>query len=133
MSNSITHLIPVGFYRELRGGRPHEPSLRAAARPSASPDEVRIIQYLNAGEVMVATAGVVGDVLDPKFGIIGPPHILTDGTYAWPAIFAHYVEHHHVRPPEEFVSHMIANAWSVPPGIDVLSLKLDRNAPLAPQ
>jgi hypothetical protein len=133
MSNSITHLIPVGFYCELRGGRPHEPRLRAAVQSSASPNEVRIIQYLNSGELMIATAGVVSDVLEPKFGIIGPPHILTDGTYAWPAIFAHYVERHHVRPPEEFVSHMIANAWTVPTRIDVLSLKLDRNAPQAPQ
>ena len=30
-----------------------------------------------------------------------------DGTYVWPAGFAHYVEHHGVRPPEEFVDHVL--------------------------
>jgi hypothetical protein len=127
MTTPITHLIPVGFYSELRGGKPHEPSLRAAVQPVAGADDARVIEYLNAGETLVATAGVVSDVLDPKFGIIGPPHILTDGTYAWPATFAHYIERHHVRVPDEFVSHMRDNAWTVPHGIDVASLKLDRN------
>ncbi len=33
---------------------------------------------------------------------------LTDGTYGWPQGFAHYVEAHGVRPPEEFVRHVYA-------------------------
>lgn len=129
MGNVVTHLIPVGFYSELRGGKPHEPSLRAAVQPVAGADDARIIEYLNAGETLIATAGSVSDVLDPKFGVIGAPHVLTDGTYAWPAILAHYVERHHVRLPDEFMTHVRGNAWTVPHGIDLLSLKLDRNTP----
>jgi hypothetical protein len=32
---------------------------------------------------------------------------LTDGTYVWPEGFAHYVETHGVRPPPEFVTHVL--------------------------
>lgn len=129
MNDSVKLLIPVGFYRELRGGKPHEPSLHEAVQAAASSDAARVVEYLSAGEVLIATAGVVKDVLDPAHGIIGAPHILTDGTYAWPAIFAHYVQHHHVRVPDDFADHMAARGWTVTPGIDVRALKLDRAAP----
>jgi hypothetical protein len=33
---------------------------------------------------------------------------LTDGVYLWPEGFAHYVEDHGVRPPAEFVEHVLA-------------------------
>jgi len=32
---------------------------------------------------------------------------LTDGTYVWPEGFAHYVEVHNVKPPEEFIRHAL--------------------------
>ena len=31
---------------------------------------------------------------------------LTDGTFVWPQGFAHYVEHHGVKPPQEFIDHI---------------------------
>ena len=127
MNDIVKHLIPVGFYRELRGGKPHEPSLREAVQTIASPHKANMIRYLNAGELLIATGGVVNDVLDPTLGIIGPPHILTDGTYAWPAILPHYVERYDVRFPDDFVFHMISNNWTVPSGIDVHSLKINRD------
>lgn len=34
---------------------------------------------------------------------------LTDGKYAWPEGFAHYVSTHAVRPPEEFLTHVRGN------------------------
>ena len=33
---------------------------------------------------------------------------LTDGVYVWPEGFAHYVERHSVRPPQEFIDHVLA-------------------------
>lgn len=86
-----------------------------------------IVTYLRDGEVFVGNPGVVKDVLDPKFGVIGAPHILTDGVYAWPAIFAHYVERYRIQPPPEFVRHMSRNGWKVPQGIDLASLELVRD------
>jgi hypothetical protein len=35
---------------------------------------------------------------------------LTDGTFIWPEGFAHYLEAHAVRPPVEFVRHVLAQA-----------------------
>jgi hypothetical protein len=32
---------------------------------------------------------------------------MTDGTYVWPEGFIHYVEAHHVKPPEEFIRHAL--------------------------
>lgn len=122
----VKYLVPVGFYRELRGGEPHQPSLRQAVRSTAMPDVVDVIKYLKAGKVLIATAGPVRDVLAPELGLIGPPpHVVTDGTYAWPAILAYYVERHNVHLPQVFVAHMANRDWSVPSGIDVQGLDID--------
>lgn len=130
MSSSEKYLIPVGFYREFRGGQPHEPSVRDAVQTDAAPHEAEILRYLGAGEALITTSSLVADVLDPEFGIIGPPHILTDGIYAWPAILPHYVKRYHVRLSEEFVLHMSANNWSIPSSINFNGLKIDRRRPL---
>ncbi|KAG7388636.1 hypothetical protein PHYBOEH_007778 [Phytophthora boehmeriae] len=42
------------------------------------------------------------------------PHVMgactmTDGLYCWPEGYWHYVSHHHVRPPQEFLTHLLAN------------------------
>jgi len=33
-------------------------------------------------------------------------HDLTDGVFFWPEGFAHYLEKHQVKPPEEFLAHV---------------------------
>jgi len=38
-----------------------------------------------------------------------------DGTYAWPEGYAHYVEVHAVKPPEDFLKHLHALNWKFPP------------------
>jgi len=35
---------------------------------------------------------------------------LTDGVYVWPQGFVHYIEDHNVKPPQEFISHVLAHA-----------------------
>jgi hypothetical protein len=32
---------------------------------------------------------------------------LTDGVYVWPQGFAHYIERHAVKPPQEFIDHVL--------------------------
>lgn len=32
---------------------------------------------------------------------------VTDGVYTWPSGFLHYVVDHHVKPPEDFVAHVL--------------------------
>lgn len=125
ITDFVKYLIPVGFYRELRGGEPHQPSLLRAVRSASMPNVADVIKYLKAGKVLVATGGPVSDVIDPKRGLIGPPHVVTDGTYAWPAVLAYYIECHNVHLPPAFVAHMAAGNWSPPSGIDMQGLDID--------
>ncbi|KAH7492409.1 uncharacterized protein KRP23_1317 [Phytophthora ramorum] len=32
---------------------------------------------------------------------------MTDGIYCWPEGYWHYVKHHHVKPPQEFLDHLL--------------------------
>ena len=43
----------------------------------------------------------------------------TDGEWVWPKGLAHYIEHHSVALPEEFIQTMINNRW-VCPGVNDL-------------
>jgi hypothetical protein len=36
-------------------------------------------------------------------------HDFSDGTYVWPEGFSHYVTHHDVVPPREFIDHVLAS------------------------
>ncbi len=40
---------------------------------------------------------------------------LTDKVYAWPEGFVHYIERHDVRPPQEFVDHVLTRVHRVRP------------------
>lgn len=40
---------------------------------------------------------------------------MTDGVYVWPEGLAHYVEHHNVRLPHQFVQHVLENPLPEPP------------------
>jgi hypothetical protein len=43
---------------------------------------------------------------------------LTDGQWIWPDGLEHYLLEHAVCLPEEFISHMSARGWRVPPGAE---------------
>ncbi|CAI5743365.1 unnamed protein product [Hyaloperonospora brassicae] len=32
---------------------------------------------------------------------------MTDGVYCWPEGYWHYIDHHHVKPPQEFLDHVL--------------------------
>jgi hypothetical protein len=119
-------LIKLGFFRELDHGESDGPSLDDCRAETPDPDDERIVRYLESGHLYTAAPGVATDVLaaDPDVDI-GPPHILTDGTYAWPADLPYYVRHYHVRLPRHFVIHIRRNDFQVPVGVDVASLKLE--------
>lgn len=110
----------AGFFRELRHGMPEGPQLRSLASELPQENERQIVSYLKSGVLFIATPGVVEDVLAPGH-LIGSPHILTDGVWAWPGDLAHYVEKYHVRLPAEFVTHMENQDWA-PPSDESVSL-----------
>ena len=105
----------VGFFEELRHGRPDGSRLKEAVSPSARhPESARITSYLARGAVLQASPGLVRDVLAEGSPVIGGLKILTDGTWAWPSDLPHYVERYHARLPEAFVEHMAKSGWEPP-------------------
>ena len=119
-------LIKVGFFRELDHGDTSGPSLEESRAETPSPNEERVAAYLDAGHLLSASSEVASDRLadDPDIEI-GPPHIRTDGTYAWPADLPYYVRNYHVRLPKHFLIHAERNNFQVPAQVDVASLKLE--------
>jgi hypothetical protein len=119
-------LIKVGFFRELDHGDVGGPSLEESRAEAPGPDEDRTVAYLESGHRLNFSSEVANDWLadDPDVEI-GPPHILTDGTYAWPADLSYYVRNYHVRLPKHFVKHIKRNDFQVPANVDVASLTLE--------
>jgi hypothetical protein len=65
-----------------------------------------VIRHLQAGETFESWRGWSWCRFkcgDQKMG----SQCLTDGTYVWPQGFVHYIEHHAVRPPQEFIDHVL--------------------------
>lgn len=40
---------------------------------------------------------------------------LSDGTYVWPEDFVHYVEVHGIKPPDEFIQHVLTKVYKTTP------------------
>lgn len=77
-------------------------------------DMWRQVQYLESGKAIFTTPGLSRDVFREEF-VIGPLHILTDGTYAWPSDYPYYVKNYNVRVPDEVVAHMARRGWTIAP------------------
>lgn len=89
----------VAVVTSLKSGQPQE-------------SEDRILKYRRICKQIEAVAGLASDVLGGI--IIGAPNVFADGEWAWTSNSFHYVQHYHVRIPEEFRSHMESNNWQVP-------------------
>jgi hypothetical protein len=119
-------LIKVGFFQELDHGDISGPSLKTSRADTPAPDEALIVAYLESGPVLVPSSDTTEDWLADDVDVeIGPPHILTDGTYAWPADLAYYVRKYHVRLPKHFTLHIQRNGFQVPANVDLTSLTLE--------
>ena len=97
---------------------------RANEKSLREDDEPKVVSYLQAGHVLMASPGIVRDVLDSRGGIIGALAILTDGTYAWPSDLAHYVERYHARLPDQLIAHMASLGWRMPDHVDLSAVQL---------
>ncbi|MBK9121337.1 MAG: hypothetical protein IPM18_17295 [Phycisphaerales bacterium] len=113
----------IGFFNDM----PLEVASKTLAelvRPVAAPDEDRCITYLESGHIFLLCPGIARDAVDAGHPIIGPPNVLTDGTWAWTADVPHYVRRHHMRLPEDFIEWMEHVGWQVPKEIDFSALEL---------
>ncbi len=105
----------IGEFQELKHGRSDGPSLRAAMRDHAGPDELRPVEYLRSGSTLAATGASVHDVLSPGRELIDGLQLLTDGRWFWYSDLAHYVELYHVALGDRFVRHARDQNWAAPP------------------
>lgn len=65
-----------------------------------------VIAYLRAGNEHIAWRGLSACRFRCGEKEMGSA-CLSDGRYIWPEGFAHYLEMHAVRPPEEFIRHVL--------------------------
>jgi hypothetical protein len=132
----IGSLIGVGFFREMYHGDTTGPSLEVARQREPIPEEEALATYLDSGHLFrrAVPLSVTHAFMDPPAGDstydrladdsidIGPPHLLTDGVYVWPADLPYYLRTYHVRLPRAFIVHAKRNGWHVPSNVDIASL-----------
>lgn len=105
----------MGFFRDLPHGFPEQPSITDSIQEAPLPFEDKIVSYLASGHPVVATAGVVYDILDKSDEkVICSLKLLSDGSWVWPSDLAYYVAKYHVRLPEEFLDHVQQNQLKMP-------------------
>ncbi|HEY1785123.1 MAG TPA: hypothetical protein VGG30_06210 [Pirellulales bacterium] len=116
----------VGFFRERANGRPDYPEMMRHLNERAQPDEEKIVAYLRAGLIYIASPGIVKDVVSNGVEPIGTHSIVTDGTWAWPSDLAYYVDKYHVSLPDDFVQHLRSRQFRPPKEkeVDITALEL---------
>ena len=113
----------IGLFREFTLD-PKDSSLKDNVSEKPQTNEERIVSYLKSGKLLVASPGVVTDVLSHSNEIIGSSHVYTDGSWAWYSNLAYYVEKYHLVLPKEFISHMAANFWRIPENTDITDIEI---------
>ena len=118
-------LLHLGYWRpnppRIAGSMADEWAIKAYEKNKHLPDphdfvdeawdpvlRSRVVAYLQAGKAVEHWRGwsYCRFGCDARHSDMGSQD-LSDGTYCWPQGFPHYVEHHGVRPPEEFVAHVL--------------------------
>lgn len=96
---------PVGFWRQSIDDATELPHPQDLVDPSwPLLERVRVATYLRRGQTACAYLGYSFCRLDCGLPVqFMGTRDLTDGEWVWPEGFAHYVEHHAVKPPTEFL------------------------------
>ncbi|MFC1611737.1 hypothetical protein ACFL6C_12315 [Myxococcota bacterium] len=103
-----TGKIKIGFWRGPEGSKDAGlPDPRDFVDPGWDPQEKRlVVQYLKEGGELHAYLGYSWCRFDTSHRGMGCRD-LTDGTYVWPEGLVHYLEVHDVKPPREFITHVL--------------------------
>jgi hypothetical protein len=101
----------AGFFRELRHGDPSGPSLVECRDSLELNARAKVARYLRGGSVLATTGTMAGDWFNPSDTAVAPLEVRTDGTWAWPADLAYYVERYGVGLPLEMLDHMASHSW----------------------
>lgn len=77
-----------------------EKSIKEDFQNVASPNKIKIIEYLNSGTVVLAATSTENDIFTGE--IIAPTRcILTDGEFSWPNSLGYYVDKYNLQVPKE--------------------------------
>ncbi|MBD0422940.1 hypothetical protein H0H10_27935 [Streptomyces sp. TRM S81-3] len=71
-------------------------------------------RYLTSGHPVLDVTELTTDAIGNRFRVPGGSSVLTDGTHAWRADLAHYVNHYSIALPAEFTQFMDKHGYRVP-------------------
>lgn len=70
-------------------------------------DSAQVLQYLDAGTIVIMAAGKTVDEVDPKGTLpLVPIGWSTDGEYIWPLALEYYLERYSIGFKKEFLQHI---------------------------
>jgi hypothetical protein len=96
-------------------GRTDDPAVKA-----------QVLGSLKDGFPFLRAAGRVLDRVDPANGEAVPLIYLTDGDWIWSGEEGYYLERYGLLPQQEFLDHMAANHYTVPPVSPEAGLEAER-------
>lgn len=103
MPSMTSNAREVGFWYSQH--EPHLPKPQEFVDPDWDPAlRLQVLEYVKNGRERAAYRGF------SRCRFCGKSNgslELTDGTYIWPEGFAHYIEDHLVKPPEDFIRHVL--------------------------
>ena len=109
----------IGYWKDTNS--PHEwPDPRHVVDEDWGKDSrSTIVNYLSSGVVVHEFLGYSSC----RFGACVPDELMgsrefSDGVWIWPEGLAHYVEHHHVKLPDDFLQHLRQARFRVPQCLD---------------
>lgn len=120
----MSKLKLIGYWKEDHNDTDWPHPRKLICKGWREKDKAQIIKYLKSGATLNAYMGYSfcrfeSKQMDEKMGY----REFTDGVWAWPEGLAHYIEHHSVMLPDEFIQHMELNNYEVPQGINLAEFK----------
>lgn len=109
-------LQTVGMFAEFGPVRSTEPqeSIFDHVAGEELPDLGQVLDYLNAGHVLIDVMDIADDPFEPTRQIMNGSTVLTDGDWLWRKDFAHFVRRHRVAVPETFLALVRERDYVVP-------------------
>ncbi|MEU5264849.1 ferredoxin [Amycolatopsis sp. NPDC021455] len=83
-------------------------------QPLAPAEAERVLAYLDAGPVILASRSNGPDAFAPERTDAVPMNFRTDGAWAWPGAVAYYLREHGVPPDPDLLAHIRARRFTAP-------------------
>lgn len=72
----------------------------------ADVEAARVLEYLDAGEALLATTARESDILESSLGEVVPQNFRTDGTWIWTDAVSYYLRAYRLAPDQELLAHI---------------------------